>query len=192
VADGSPALVRPSGPLLLLGAIAFCAFLLDAGAYQWSAVHLRTAHDAAPGLAAAAFTGFSLMLALGRLGGDRLVAAFGRLRVVQGCGLVSVAGIAVALAAPSAALSIAGWALFGLGVAPLAPTTLGAAARMPGAPAPVAIAAVTTVGYFGSFTGPPLIGALAELASLTAALGLLALVSGATALLARRALMRAR
>jgi predicted MFS family arabinose efflux permease len=189
---GRPAFIRPSGPLALLGLLAFCAFLLDGGAYQWSAVHLRTERDAAPALAAAAFTGFSLMLAIGRLAGDRLVGRYGRVRVVQSCGLVSAAGIGLALAAPSAVLSLAGWALFGLGIAPLAPTVLGAAARLPGAPAPVAIAAVTTVGYLGSFTGPPLIGALAELGSLTAALGLLGLVSGATALLAPRALMRAR
>jgi MFS family permease len=51
-------------------------------------------------------------------------------------------------------------------------------------PAPVAIAAVTTVGYLGSFTGPPLIGALAELVGLTAALGLTLLASLLIALLA--------
>jgi hypothetical protein len=57
-----------------------------------------------------------------------------------------------------------------------------------GVPAPLAIAAVTTVGYLGSFTGPPLIGALATLGSLSAALGLLVAVSAAAALLARPAL----
>jgi hypothetical protein len=54
-----------------------------------------------------------------------------------------------------------------------------------GSPA-AAIAAVTTVGYLGSFTGPPLVGALAEAGSLTAALGLLVVVSGAMVLLAPR------
>jgi hypothetical protein len=37
----------------------------------------------------------------------------------------------------------------------------------------VAIAAVTTLGYLGSFTGPPLIGALTELTGLSTALALL-------------------
>jgi hypothetical protein len=49
-----------------------------------------------------------------------------------------------------------------------------------------AIAAVTTVAYLGSFTGPPLVGALAEAGSLTAALGLLVAVSGAVVLLEPR------
>jgi hypothetical protein len=40
--------------------------------------------------------------------------------------------------------------------------------------------------HLGSFTGPPLVGALAEAGSLSAALGLLVVVSGAMILLAPR------
>jgi MFS family permease len=142
------AFTRPSGRLLGLGLIAFCAFLLDGAAYNWSAAHLSSEHGAGAGLAAAA------------------------------------SGLAIA--APGAEVSLAGWALFGLGLAALAPTVLGAApAADHGSPA-AAIAAVTTVGYLGSFTGPPLVGALAEAGSLTAALGLLVVVSGAMVLLAPR------
>jgi MFS family permease len=180
------ALARPTGPLLGLGLIAFCAFLLDGAAYNWSAVHLSSEHGAAAGLAAVAFTVFSLALAAGRLFGDRLVARVGRARVVRGCGVVAGAGSALAIAAPTPAVAVAGWAVFGLGLAALAPTVLGAApAAGEGSPA-VAIAAVTTVGYLGSFTGPPLVGALAEASGLSAALGLLVAVSVAMVLLARR------
>jgi len=177
---------RPSGPLLGLGLIAFCAFLLDGAAYNWSAVHLSSQHGAGAGLAAGAFTLFSLTLAIGRLFGDRLVERLGRVRVVRGCGAVAAAGSALAIAAPAAGPSLAGWALFGLGLAALAPTVLGAApAAGRGSPA-ASIAAVTTVGYLGSFTGPPLVGALAEAGSLSAALGLLVVVCGAMVLLAPR------
>jgi MFS family permease len=182
------AFARPSRRLLLLGLIAFCAFLLDGAAYNWSAVHLREEHGAAAGLAAAAFTLFSLTLALGRLFGDRLVARAGRARVVQGCGAVAAAGSVLAVSAPNAAAGIAGWALFGLGLAALAPTVLGAAPGTGDVPPAVAIAAVTTVGYLGSFTGPPAIGAIAGVTGLSAALGLLAAVSVLMALLARPAL----
>jgi MFS family permease len=82
--DEQPAFVRPSGRLLLLGLIAFCAFLLDGAAYNWSAVHVRSAHAVSAGLAATAFTLFSLTLAVGRLFGDRLVARFGRIRARRG------------------------------------------------------------------------------------------------------------
>jgi MFS family permease len=173
---------RPSGPLLGLGLIAFCAFLLDGAANNWSAIHLSTVHGAGQGLAAAAFTLFALALAAGRLFGDRLVERLGRVRVVRGCGVVAAAGSAVAIAAPSAAGSLLGWALFGLGLAALAPTVLGGAPAAGGGSPAAAIAAVTTVGYLGSFTGPPLVGALAEATGLSAALGLLVVVSGGIAL----------
>ena len=87
---------------------------------------------------------------------------------------------------PGAQAGLAGWALFGLGLAALAPTVLGAAPAAGQGPPAAAIAAVTTVGDLGSFTGPPLVGALAEAGSLSAALGLLVVVSGAMILLAPR------
>jgi hypothetical protein len=47
---------------------------------------------------------------------------------------------------------------------------------------------VTTLGYLGSFAGPPLVGALAELTNLSAALVVLAAAAAAIALLAPRTL----
>jgi MFS family permease len=183
-----PALVRPSRRLLLLGLLAFCAFALDGAAYNWSAVDLRAEHDAPAALAAAAFSGFALALALGRVFGDRLVARFGRVRVVQACAGIAAAGGTLIALAPSAGLGLAGWALFGLGLAAVAPTVLGAAPRTGDAPPAVAIAAVTTVGYLGSFTGPPIIGALAEATSLSTALLALVAVSALLGLISRPAL----
>jgi MFS family permease len=183
--DGRAGLVHPGGRLVPLGLIAFCAFMLDGAAYNWSAVHLRSERDAGFGLAALAFTLFSLALAVGRLAGDRLVTRLGRVRVVQGCGLVAAGGSTLAIAAQATGPSLAGWALFGLGLSVIAPTVLGAAPEAGRGPAAVSIAAVTTVGYLGSFTGPPAIGALAGLTGLSAALGLLVVVSGVMSLLAR-------
>jgi hypothetical protein len=52
----------------------------------------------------------------------------------------------------------------------------------------VAIAAVTTVGYLGSFTGPPAIGALAGGIGLDGALGLLVGLAALTTVAGARAL----
>jgi MFS family permease len=52
-------------------------------------------------------------------------------------------------------------------------------------PAPAAIAIVTSVGYLGSFLGPPLVGAVAEIVNLAVALTLIAL-AGLTAILLAR------
>ena len=185
-----PAFGRPTRRLLLLGLLAFCAFGLDGAAYNWSAVDLRTQHDAAAGLAAAAFTGFALTLAVGRIFGDRLVARHGRVRVVQLSAAVAAIGGAVVVTAPSALLGLTGWTLFGLGLAAVAPTLLGAAPRTGDAPPAVAIAAVTTIGYLGSFTGPPVIGGLAQASDLSTALITLVAASLVLAALAKPALAR--
>ena len=181
-------LACPSGPLLLLGAIAFCAFLLDGAASNWSAAHLHGEHAASPALAAAGFSALTAALALARVFGDRLVARLGRLRVVQASGLVAATGSAVVVAAPTAPVALLGWAVLGAGLAAIAPAVLGAAPSATPLPPPVAIAAVTTLGYLGSFTGPPLVGALAELSGLSTALGLLVAAAVLPVLLARHAL----
>ena len=67
------------------------------------------------------------------------------------------------------------------------PAVIGAAPQLVDAPpATTAIAAVTTIGYLGSFTCPPLIGLLAELSGLTLALrSTIVVASLLTAALAR-------
>jgi MFS family permease len=183
-----PLLARPGGRLLLLGTIAFCAFLLDGAASNWSAAHLHDQHAASPALAAAGFSAFTAALALGRLAGDRLIDRLGRLRVVQAGGVVAAAGSLVVVVAPTAVIALVGWATLGAGLAAVAPAVLGATPSASELPPPLAIAAVTTLGYLGSFTGPPLVGAIAELTGLSAALALLVAAALVPVVLARRAL----
>ncbi|HWM09049.1 MAG TPA: MFS transporter [Solirubrobacteraceae bacterium] len=187
---GTPLVARPSGALAGLAAIAFCCFLIEGAAIQWSAVHLR-GEGAGEGVAAAAFATFALAVAAGRLAGDRIVDRLGRARTVRAAGLVAAAGFTLAIVAPSPGPALVAWAVTGAGVALVAPTVLGAAPLIGDLRPPVAIAAVTTVGYLGSFTGPPAIGALAELTSLPAALAVGVAAAAAIALLAPASLRRA-
>ena len=179
---------RPDRRLALLGLLAFCAFLCEGGANDWSAVHLRSDRQAGEALAAAAFVAFSLALASGRLAGDRVVAAVGRIRAVRAAGALAAAGLALALVTPATAPTLAGWAVFGAGLSLIAPALLGAAPALGGTDAPAAIGAVTTIGYLGAFSGPPLIGTLSAPAGLSAALCVLAAAAAAIAVLAPRVL----
>jgi predicted MFS family arabinose efflux permease len=174
--------------LVAIGLLASGAFFVEGAASDWSAIELRAVHGAGPGLASAAFTTFSLALALGRLGADRLVARHGRARFTRAAASVAAIGAATVVVSGSAGVALIGWAVVGAGVAGIAPTLLGAAPGASAAPAPVAIATVSAIGYGGSFAGPPLIGALASLTSLPAALGVLVLGAVAIALFARRTL----
>jgi hypothetical protein len=155
-----PSLALPRGRLLGLGAIAFCAFFVDGAANNWSAVHVAGT-GTGEGVAAAAFAAFASGLVVGRLTGDHGDAA----RVIKRSAVIASAGMSVVLLASTPPLALGGWFVVGVGVAPVAPTVVRAAG-----PAPASIAAVTTIGYLGSFTGPPLIGGLAALTSVSAAL----------------------
>jgi MFS family permease len=174
--------------LVALGLLASGAFFVEGAASDWSAIELRTVHGAGPGLAGAAFTTFSLALALSRLGADRLVARHGRARFTRAAASVAAIGAGTVVVSGSAGIALVGWAVVGAGVAGIAPTLLGAAPGASAAPSSVAIATVSAIGYSGSFAGPPIIGALASLTSLPAALVSLMVGAGAIALFAPRTL----
>jgi MFS family permease len=162
--------VRPAGRLLLLSAVAFGVFLADGTATTWLAVHVRGEPGSGPGAAAGAYLGFTAALLVGRLAGDRLTARLGRRRLVSAGCVVAALGLAGALAAPTLPFALAGWAVVGLALAPLAPAVLGAVASAAPVAVPGALATVTSIGYLGSFTGPPAVGALAETTGLAPAL----------------------
>jgi MFS family permease len=153
------------------------------------AVDLRTEHHSSAAVAAAAYTLFTATMAFARLFGDRAQARFGRVRIVQYCSLTAAAGALLVVFAWTTAAAMIGWMIIGVGLAVLAPTVLGAAPSRATKTRPAAaIAAVTTLGYLGSFTGPPIVGGLASLIGLSAALRLLAAAGGIAALLAPVAL----
>jgi nitrate/nitrite transporter NarK len=96
--------------------------------------------------------------------------------------------------AGTAAAAFTGFALaiaIGRGFAAVAPTLLGAAPQGEDASPAAAIAAVSAIGYLGSFVAPPAIGALAQTAGLSAALLSLVAVSALLGALARPALASA-
>jgi hypothetical protein len=62
------------------------------------------------------------------------------------------------------------------------PILFGAASRVPGTTPAAAIAAVSSIGYSGFMVGPPLIGGMAQHASLTLAMGVVVVTAGILAL----------
>ncbi len=162
-----------SPSVLPLGAIAFCSFLGEGSAADWSAVYLREHAGAGPGAAAAGFVAFSLAMAGLRFVGDPLTARFGRVAVLRASGLVAAAGLAFGLALAGPVGGALGFGLFGAGLALVVPVAFSAAGSVAEAgEAGRRIARVAALGYAGSFVGPPAIGLAAEWLGLRAALGI--------------------
>jgi fucose permease len=184
LAHEQPLFVRPPGRLWTLGAIAFACLLIEGACADWSAVYLHDHAGAGAATAALGFVAFSLTMTLGRFGGDRLVAQAGPARIVRTGGLLAGVGFGLALLAGGAPAGIVGFGCLGAGMAVVFPTVLRAASGVAGVPAGVALAAVSTTGYFGFIAGPPLIGGLAELTGLRGALWPVAGLALVVALLA--------
>jgi MFS family permease len=180
-----PLFAWPTGRLLPLAVIALAVLLAEGAVADWSAVHLRQELGAAPGTAGLAFTAFSLTMVAGRLLGDRVVAAWGRVRTVRLSALVATAGGLVVVLAPWVPAVVVGYAAMGVGLACMVPLVFVAAAGDEADAGP-ALAAVSTPGYVGFLLGPPVIGGLAELLGLGTALALLPLLLAGVALLAGR------
>jgi MFS family permease len=179
--------VRPPRTLLLLGAAAFCTMLAEGAAADWSAVYLSHSLGAAAGLAALGYTVFSLAMVVSRTVGDRLNLRVGPVPLVRGGGLLAAAGLAVALVGGSTAAALAGFAAMGAGLGVVVPVLFRAAGSTPGVSAGVAVAAVSTIGWFGFLAGPPAIGFAAGAVGLRGALGLVVVATVLLALLARSA-----
>lgn len=74
--------------------------------------------------------------------------------------------------------AVVGFACLGLGCSNVVPVLFSAAGRTPGVVPARALAAVTLMGYTAFLAGPPLIGLLAQVTTLPAALGLLVVCAG--------------
>jgi hypothetical protein len=183
---GGTGFALPSRKVLLLGLLCLLVMITEGAMNDWSGIYLRHDLGAGAGAAATGFAGFSLGMALGRVGGDALNARLGAGRLLRGgTTLVTVAlGGLLAIAQPVPA--VVGFTLVGLGVANAVPLLFSAAGRVP--PAGPSLAAVFTVGYTGFIVGPPLIGFVADAVGLPAALAGLCGAAALVTLLGGRAL----
>jgi MFS family permease len=187
-ADGSeePRIHVPWTPaLVLLGVIAFCSFVGEGAASDWSAVYLTQELDSSPALGAVAFAAFAVTMAIARFAADPLRTKLGNVVLVRGGSLTAAVGLGVALLVHEPAAGIIGFALLGLGLAPVVPIAFSAAGDLDPRATGVLVGRVATIGYVGSVAGPIMIGWLAEFTSLRASLGLVVLLAIVIAISAR-------
>ncbi|MFF8959593.1 MFS transporter [Streptomyces sp. NPDC014894] len=169
-------LALPSAGLWAPGAVVFCALMSEGVMNDWGALYLRDAVGSSAGTAAFGFALFSAGMVVGRLSGDTVHERFGTVRLLQLSGLLGAAGALLTTAAPGPPAALAGFALLGLGLAAVVPAVFRHAAGLDqGRPGP-SIAAVSTLGYTGFLAGPPVIGVIAELTGLRAAMLVLLLL----------------
>jgi MFS family permease len=177
----APGFVWPNRALLGIGMLAFMAFMIEGAMADWSGLFLITVAGATPAQGATGFAGFSVAMAAGRLLGDQAVRALGgRTTLRLGAGL-AVLGFALSLGAALPHAGAIGFALVGLGMSNVVPVLFSAASRARAGTPSIGVAMAATIGYIGMLAGPPLIGFVAEVLGLRAALGIPLLAAAAIA-----------
>jgi fucose permease len=184
-ADAGPAGQRWPRAVLVMGALAAIGLLAEGAIYDWCVLYLRSETGAEPAFAALGFASFSAAMAATRFAGDALRARIPAPRLLGGSAALAAVAMTVVLVAREPWTGVIGLAFVGVGFANVIPILFIGASRVPGLAPARGIAAVSSIGYAGMVLGPPLVGAVAQAASLTWGLAVVALGAALLALASR-------
>jgi fucose permease len=174
----------PPMPVLVVGLMTLALYLSEGSIVDWGAVFFHELRGYSASTAALGYAAFSVTMAGGRLGGDRIVARLGPVAVVRYGAILAAMGFFVMVVAPGPWLGLAGCALIGLGASNVVPTLISASARVSDYPTAAAVSTTVAMGTSGLIAGPALIGFVAQSTGLgvaLAGLAILLLVVGAAA-----------
>jgi MFS family permease len=159
---------RPTGvlravrPLAWVAVLSVLAGIPEDVANTWSTLYYTENRGAAAGLAGLGFTVFATSMLISRFTADRLLDRVGQVRVAQAGGALAALGYVVVLAAPTLPISVAGFALVGLGIAPAFPTLFHASGHWPGVRSGDGVTVVSWVARLGFLVTPPTVGLVAD------------------------------
>ena len=162
-------------PLLLIALIATLALLSEGEMEHWSGVYLRQTLGLSALLGGSGVAVFYAAMAVGRLGAAIVIGRFGNRLTLLGAGVLTACGMTLALATREPLLVVAGFLVVGLALSAVVPIAFSVAGDLAPERAGAAISVVTTLGYGGFLLGPVIVGGLAEVIGLRAALGIIAL-----------------
>lgn len=177
---------RAVRPLAWVGLLGVLAGIPEDVANAWSTLYLVEGRDAPPGLAGLGYTTFAAAMLLSRFSADRVTDRFGTVTVARFGGLLAFVGYVLVLSSPVLWLSIAGFALVGLGIAPAFPTLFHASGHWPGVRSGDGVTVLSWVARVGFLVTPPLVGLIADNAGIGTGLWVGATAALAYALLAGR------
>jgi MFS family permease len=155
-------LALPTVGVLLVMGYACAGVWLEGSARNWSVIYLREDFDAVGWVATLTLPAIVGAQITGRFLADTLIDRFGPVAVGIALSGVSLAGLALVVAAPTVALALAGFALIGLGISTTHPQALSAVARLGDRPASQNVASFSTIQTVISFVAPPIFGFVAS------------------------------
>jgi MFS family permease len=161
-APSAPTFARPTAAILVLVAVTLSAMLMEGASMDWSAIYMRNVFSAEPWLSALAVAVFALSQALSRFFADGFVDRFSPAGVARTLIGIMAMGVLVVFFSPLPAISLAGFAMLGIGTSAIFPLAMSAAAQRTDRPAAINVAALAQISFVIFLVGPPLLGFVAE------------------------------
>ncbi|MCC8089096.1 MAG: MFS transporter [Rikenellaceae bacterium] len=168
--------VMPDKFIFLLGLIAFGGMVCEGTMFDWSSVYFESVIDPPKNLVRLGYIAFMSTMALGRFTADKMVTRFDMIPVIRVSGLLIAAGLLISVIFPYLISATAGFLLVGFGVSSIIPLCYSMAGKSKTMIPSIALATVSTIGFFGFLLGPPVIGFIAHASSLRWSFAVIAMV----------------
>ena len=181
-----PIFSKPEGAIVGLGMIAFCSMMCQGAMFDWTGVYFKKVLHANAGWTGAGYTAFMLSMAATRFLADWMTHRIGLKKMLIWSGVLTAAGLCTIIFSHFLLVALFGCIVVGIGVSPVVPLVFSAVAQSKVMAAPVAIAAVSTLGFVGLLIGPPLVGFVAGVAGLPVSFIILATVGITVSILAKK------
>ncbi len=143
------------------GLLCVCCYVSEGSVGEWGSLYLHQEKAAPESIAALVFAGFSICSLMCRLVADRLRNNFGDFLVRAGATL-ALAGMLTVLSSSSWSICLIGYAMMGLGQAPIVPIAFSRAGAIKGVSTARATSLVSLLAYAGLLFAPPAFGLSAE------------------------------
>lgn len=144
------------------GLLCVCCYVSEGSVGEWGSLYLHQEKAAPESIAALVFAGFSICSLMFRLVADRLRNNFGDFLVSTAGATLALAGMLTVLSSSSWSICLIGYAMMGLGQAPIVPIAFSRAGAIKGVSTARATSLVSLLAYAGLLFAPPAFGLSAE------------------------------
>ena len=146
---------------IMLGVLLVAAAMSEGSAGNWLNLTVVEAFHTPEEFGALAYATFVISMLTIRLLGAKLLAKYGRIKVLYASGALALVGLALFTMSPALPLAWVGIVLWGLGAAMVWPTVMGAAADEPERAA-ARVAVASSFSSVAMLVAPPLLGMLGD------------------------------
>ncbi len=152
---------KPTPLMFQFGLIALSNMVCEGMMFDWSGVFFQSVVKVSESQRTIGYISFMACMTTGRMFADALINYWGPRKQLMLSGLLVTLGLVIAIIYPSIITSTIGFMLVGFGVSSVIPTIYGSVGKSaePGQ-ASIALASVSSIGFFGFLIGPPIVGFL--------------------------------